>query len=360
MTDAASMLPPWLAPALARGLSQRSHALLLHGPGPLGQLELALALAASALCETPRDDGQACGHCAACGLLSARSHPDLRVLLPDAVAVKLGWLTVEEGADGTTKSKAKPSRDIKVDAVRAAIDWSHVSSSRARAKVLVIHPAEAMNEVAANALLKTLEEPPGLLRLLLTASEPDALLPTVRSRCQRLAIGWPQAAEAAGWLEARGVKGGAELLRAAGGLPHAALALHQDGIDAATWARVPGWVRLGEASALSSWPVARVVEALHKLCHDLMHLAAGGAPLYFEPAALAPAAASTPGSQALLPMAALVAWQRDLVRAARHDEHPWHAPLRVEALVAQAAALWQTARPAVPTKGRAVATLGGR
>ena len=360
MSGPASMLPPWLAPALARGVAQRSHALLLHGPGPLGQLDLALALAAAALCEAPQPDGRACGHCAACGLLAARSHPDLRVLLPDAVSVKLGWLTVEEGADGTSKSKAKPSRDIKVDAVRAAIDWAHVSSSRARAKVLVIHPAEAMNEVAANALLKTLEEPPGLLRLLLTASEPDALLPTVRSRCQRLPIGWPQAGEAAAWLEAGGVTGGAELLRAAGGLPHAALALHQDGIDAGVWARVPAWVRRGDASVLAGWPVARVVEALQKLCHDLMRVAAGGAPLYFEPTALAPASAATPGSPGLPTMTALVTWQRELMRAARHDEHPWHAPLRVEALVAQAAALWQTARPAVPTKGRAVATLGGR
>ena len=350
-------LPPWLAPVLARGLGLRSHALLLHGPGPLGQLELALALAHAALCESPADDGHACGRCAACQLVAARAHPDLRVLLPDALAVRLGWLTVDDGADGTSRTKAKPSRDIKVDAVRAAIDWAHVSSSRARAKILLIHPAEAMNDVAANALLKTLEEPPGLLRLLLTASEPEALLPTVRSRCQRLAIGWPQVDEATGWLEACGVPGGAELLRAAGGLPHAAVALHQDGIDAATWARVPAWVRRGDASALAGWPVARVVEAMHKLCHDLMRVAAGGTPQYFELAALTPGA---PDTQGLPAMPALVAWQRELLRAARHDEHPWHAPLRVEALVAQAAALWQTARPALPTKGRAVATLGGR
>lgn len=357
MSDGPASLPPWLAPALERGLSLRSHALLLHGPGPLGQLELALALAHAALCESPTGEGHACGRCAACQLLAARAHPDLRLLLPEALAVRLGWLTMEEGADGTSKSKAKPSRDIKVDAVRAAIDWAHVSSSRARAKVLVIHPAEAMNDVAANALLKTLEEPPGLLRLLLTASEPDALLPTVRSRCQRLPIGWPRPDEAAAWLDASGAGGAAGLLRAAGGLPHAALGLHQDGIDAATWARVPAWVRRGDASTLSGWPVARVVEALHKLCHDLMRLAAGGEPAYFDPKDLAPASAAPAG---LPSMAALADWQRELVRAARHDEHPWHAPLRVEALVAQARALWQTARPPAPTRGGSVDTLGAR
>jgi DNA polymerase-3 subunit delta' len=292
--------------------------------------------------------------------------PDLTLWfdLPAAVAARAAPRcarpTASRPGPGLLRARARglcPSRDIKVDAVRAAIDWAHVSSSRARAKILLIHPAEAMNDVAANALLKTLEEPPGLLRLLLTASEPEALLPTVRSRCQRLAIGWPQVDEATGWLEACGVPGGAELLRAAGGLPHAAVALHQDGIDAATWARVPAWVRRGDASALAGWPVARVVEAMHKLCHDLMRVAAGGTPQYFELAALTPGA---PDTQGLPAMPALVAWQRELLRAARHDEHPWHAPLRVEALVAQAAALWQTARPALPTKGRAVATLGGR
>ena len=63
---------------------------------------------------------------------------------------------------------------------------------------------------------------------------------------------------------------------------------------------------------------------------------------------------------ALPPLAALVAWQKELLRAARHDEHPWHAALRVDALVAQAAALWQTARVASPGRGGALATLPGR
>ena len=56
----------------------------------------------------------------------------------------------------------------------------------------------------------------------------------------------------------------------------------------------------------------------------------------------------------------VLAWQKELLHAARHDEHPWHAPLRVEALVAQAAALWQTARVAAPGQGGALATLPAR
>lgn len=332
-----------------------AHALLLHAPGPLGQLELGLALARAALCESALADGRACGHCTACHLFANRSHPDFRALVPDATAQRLGWVSAEEGAEGGAKSKAKPSRDVKVDAVRAAIDWAHQTSTRARAKVLLIHPAEAMNETAANALLKTLEEPPGRLRLLLTTSDPEALLPTVRSRCQRLAIAAPARHEAVAWLEAAGVVHGGLLLAAAGGLPHAALALHEEGIDAEAWAKVPAWARGGQAAALVNWPVPRVVEALHKLCHDLMRLAAGGEPRYFEAQAL------TPATRPDLPsMARLVAWERELLRAARHDEHPWHAPLRVEALLAQAGALWQTARGERPARGKPLDTLAGR
>ncbi len=352
----ADALPPWLEPAFARGLALPAHALLLHASGALGQLELALALARSALCESPTAEGRACGRCAACHLLASRTHPDLRVLVPEATALRLGWLAAgEEGGEGGAKSKAKPSRDIKVDAVRAAIDWAQRTSARGRAKVLVIHPAEAMNETAANALLKTLEEPPGRLRLLLTASDPETLLPTVRSRCQRLPIAMPVTAQAAAWLESAGVVQAGRLLAAAGGLPHAALALHEEGIDAETWARVPSWARNGHAAGLASWPVARMVEALHKLCHDLMRLAAGGEPRYFDAASL-----SSATKPALPSMGLLTGWERELLRAARHDEHPWHAPLRAEALMAQAAALWQTARAERPGPGRPLDTLPGR
>ncbi len=351
--------PSWLDEPLARGLSMRAHALLLHAPGALGQFDLAMALSRAWLCETP-SDGRACGHCAACRLMDAHSHPDFHLLLPDALRAPLGWSSNDaeagiDGEGGEGKSKAKPSREIKIDALRAAIDWSQRTSARGGAKVLVIHPAPAMNAVTANALLKTLEEPPGRLRLLLTADDPEALLPTVRSRCQRLPIATPSTAAGSAWLAGQGVADAEVLLAAAGGQVQAALALHGEGIGAAAWSQLPEAVRRGHAAAISAWPVPRVVDALHKLCHDLLTLRCGGTPRFFTPAAMAPAA-----RPALPPMEALVAWQIELLRAARHDEHPWHAPLRVEALVAQAAALWQTARVAAPVRGGALATLTGR
>lgn len=351
MSDAA--LAPWLEPALERASGHPAHALLLHGAGALGQFELATALARQWLCESPQA-GRACGACAACRLFDQHTHPDFKLLLPEALREPLGWAAPAEddGDAAATKSKAKPSREIRIDEVRAAIDWGQRTSARARAKVLVIHPAESMNTSAANALLKTLEEPPGALRLVLTAHDPDALLPTVRSRCQRVAIAVPPREQALAWLEARGVAEPAVLWAAAGGLPQSALALHEEGVDAAAWRGVPAAVRSGRSSTLVDWAVPRVVDALQRLCHDLMAIAVGGEPRYFEPALLEPL--SKPRRPAI---ETLVALERDLRVAAHQQDHPWHAALHVEALLARAAAPWQTPRDTRGGAGRALDTL---
>lgn len=364
MNAPAADWPTWLDAPLARGLGLRAHALLVHAPGALGQFELALALARGWLCEDPREGGHACGRCASCRLMDARAHPDLHVLVPDALRASLmpadaGDADAEGEGDsegeGGGKSRKKPSREIQVKGMRSAIDWSHATPTRNRAKVLVVHPAEAMNAVTANALLKTLEEPPGRLRIVLTADEADALLPTVRSRCQRLPIAPPPEAVALAWLDAQGMPDAAVLLAAAGGRPHAARALHAEGVDAAAWSAVPQMVRRGQAQSLSAWPVVRVVSALQCLCHDLLASRAGAAARFFTAAALAPALKPEPPT-----WSALLTWQRSLLQAARHDEHPWNAPLRIEALVLEAAALWQTPRATAPGGSGPLATLPGR
>jgi DNA polymerase-3 subunit delta' len=349
---------PWLDAPLARGLALRGHAVLVHAAGALGQFDLALALARAWLCESPAADGRACGGCPSCRLMDGLTHPDFRLLVPEALRPSLGLDTGEEGGVGDgddTKRKRQPSRQILMDDLQAAIDWSHSTATRGGARVLMLHPAEAMNLHSANALLKTLEEPPGRLKLVLTADDPEALLPTVRSRCQRVAIAPPDAAAAASWLEGQGMRDAAVLLAAAGGLPHAARALQADGIDAAAWSAVPQAVRRGQPDALAAWPLPRVVEALHKLCHDLIAVRAGGTPRFFDAAALSPVLSPQPP-----PLAAQLAWQRTLLEAARHDEHPLNAPLAVDAWISRAAALWQTARPPAPGSGGALATLPRR
>ncbi|MEY8879526.1 MAG: DNA polymerase III subunit delta' [Leptothrix sp. (in: b-proteobacteria)] len=331
---------PWLLEPLAQTLAtQRSHALLLQGPSGVGQFEMALALARAWLCETPVDDdlqrphGLACGHCGSCHLVDERSHPDLRLIVPEALRAQAG-LEDDAGsdADGEGSKKRKPSREIKVEQIRAAIDFSELTAGRAALKVLLVHPAEALNAVASNALLKTLEEPPGRMRFVLSTSAPQALLPTIRSRCQAVPLRPPPVAQAIAWLHTRGVPQPEVLLAASGDQPLAAWALHQGGLDAAQWLALPERVRAGDASAFSGWALPVVVDALQKLCHDRLMVGLNQPPRYFAGARLP---AGLPGGD----VARLTAWGAALRRHARHAEHPWNAGLAVEALLIEAAAV---------------------
>lgn len=322
---------PWIAPLLRRTLAtQRAHALLLHGPQGVGQFELATTLAQAWLCEAADTDVQTsarpCGVCASCRLALAHSHLDMLVLLPEALQEPLGWARADEGGATERAGKSKaPSKEIKVDAVRAAIEFAQVTSARGRAKVVVLHPAERINGVAANALLKVLEEPPGTTRFVLSCAAPDALLPTIRSRCQSVPMALPPAAQATEWLAGQGVAEPAVMLAATGGQPQEALEWTTHGIDAALWLRLPALVGQGAAAVFSAWPLARTVDALQKLCHDAACLAAGAAPRYF------PAASIRGGAEP----AALAAWMRELNRVARHAEHAWNVGLMAESLVQQ-------------------------
>ena len=319
---------PWLAPVLHHTLrSQHAHALLLHGPQGVGQFELALTLAQAWLCEAEAPASKPCGQCASCKLVNAHSHPDLLVLLPEAMQLALGWNAAEGEEGGAERvSKAKPSQEIKVEAVRRAVAFALITSARGRGKVVVLHPAERMNGISANTLLKTLEEPVGNTRFVLGCAAPDALLPTIRSRCQAVPLRLPAADEALGWLAEQGVENAEVLLAATGGQPQEALAWSQQGIDASLWNRLPALVAQGISQPLVAWPLPRVVDALQKLCHDAASVACGGAPRYF--------AAATLGQRAADP-AALHAWMAELRRIARHAEHPWNSGLVVESLVQQ-------------------------
>lgn len=340
MSDRPALLP-WLEAPLAAGLASRGQALMLHGPGGVGQFELGLALAAAWLCEAQDRAAGACGQCGSCRLMTAQAHPDFHLLLPAALREPLGWAAPDDGEEGAKsgKTKAKPSKEIRIGEVLAAIDWCHVTSSRGRAKVMLIHPAQAMNLIAANALLKTIEEPARSLRIVLTAQDEEALLPTLRSRCQRVRLALPPAPQALAWLAEQGVARPEVLLAASGGQPLDAYAMAADGVDSDAWERLPGAVRSGAAAGLTDWPLPRLVDAMQKLCHDLMCARAGAAPRYFSGASLAPLIRHQDPD-----WPALAGWARDLTQAARHDEHAWHAGLRNEALVGQGARLWQRPR----------------
>ena len=332
MVGADGALPlPWLAPVLEQTLrTQHAHALLLHGPQGVGQFELAVTLAQAWLCESAATgrERRPCGVCASCRLVLAHSHPDLLVLLPEALQESLGWGTpAGEGADAATEkgSKAKPSREIKVEAVRSAVAFAQTTSARGRVKVLVLHPAERLNGVSANTLLKTLEEPPGDARFVLSCAAPDSLLPTIRSRCQAVSLVLPPAALATRWLTERGVIEPEVLLAAVGGQPQEALSWFEQGVDAALWRRLPALVARGDTLPLAAWPVPRLIDALQKLSHDAACLSVGAAPRYFPEGSIRAGADAD----------ALAEWQRELVRCAHHAEHTWNAGLLLESLLQQ-------------------------
>lgn len=323
------MIAPWIQAQLRQLLSQRGHAWLLHGPSGLGQYSLALGLAQAWLCDRPTADGP-CGECQSCHQVAVRAHTDLVVLMPETVMQELGWPLSEKAQAEIDDKKRKPSREIRVEAMRDMLEFAQRTSGRGRGKVVMVYPAERMNQVTANALLKTLEEPPGDARFVLATEAAHQLLPTIRSRCQAHTLSWPSEAEAQAWLQEEGVPeaAAAGLLRAAGGRPEDALRLHRAGLDAQAWARWPKALAKGDGSLLAGWGPAEVVESLQKLCHDLMAVQAGAEPRFFAAADL-PAAGS---------VKALTAWWRDLAATARTVEHPFQAGLMLESLVTQARA----------------------
>ena len=192
------------------GRPQHAHAYLLHGPQGIGKRALAERLMALLLCQRPADL-QACGQCKSCMLLAAGSHPDNYVLEP-------------EEAD-------KP---IKVDQVRDLVSFVVQTAQLGGRKVVLIEPVEAMNINAANALLKSLEEPSGNTVLLLVSHQPSRLLPTIKSRCVQQACPLPSATQSLAWLSTALPECDElerlELLSLAAGSPLAAVSLQAQGV----------------------------------------------------------------------------------------------------------------------------------
>ncbi len=189
--------------------AQLPHALLLSGHAGIGKERLASAFAARLLCQVPSLQG-ACGRCKSCNLLNSGAHPDLM------------WLTPE--TDAKTEKTAK---FIKVDQVRELVGFAEKSAQMGGYRVVIITPAHLLNVQAANALLKTLEEPGSRTLILLVSSQPLSLSATIRSRCQQLALPIPDMKDALSWLapQLRDEATARLLLALADGAPLAALQL---------------------------------------------------------------------------------------------------------------------------------------
>ncbi|GAC14842.1 DNA polymerase III subunit delta' [Aliiglaciecola lipolytica] len=175
---------PWLNGTF-RQLAQRAqrnslhHALLVQGPSGIGKTFFCDALTKSLLCK--KQENEPCGTCQSCQLFNAQSHPDLHRIASD--------------------------KQLGVDLVREAIQKLTSTAHLSGNKVLIIERADSMTESAANALLKTLEEPTGDTYLFLISAHPERLLPTIISRCEKVNISAPSFDECKQWLSSQNIAG---------------------------------------------------------------------------------------------------------------------------------------------------------
>jgi DNA polymerase-3 subunit delta' len=322
-----SALAPWLQHQLSGLIQRPGHALLLQGASGLGQYELGLALAAAWLCHAPTSAG-ACGVCPSCHGIEVRAHAELSVLMPETDMLALNWPLSEKAQKDIDDKKRKPSKEIRVEAMRDLLGFTQTTGAGANGKVVLIYPAERMNTITANTLLKTLEEPAGRTRFILASAAAHELLPTVRSRCQVHPMQWPSTAEGLRWLVQQGLPEGEAtvLLKAAGGRPDDAQALFQLGFQAKNWRALPKALQRGDPGVLADNAAPLVLASLQKVCHDLLHLACGAAPRFFE-------ADDLPKPSSFM---ALTQWSKDLLQSAKTVEHPYQAGLLMEAWVSRA------------------------
>lgn len=325
MTAAESL--PWHADAWAR-LSERvraetlPHALLLAGLPGLGKRRLATSLAVALLCERRTDSASACGECRSCRLVAQSAHPDFFMVEPE-----------------------EERKQIRIDQMRALIERLSLRSQYGRYRIGLIAPADRMNTAAANALLKTLEEPPSGAVLLLTAARPARLPATVRSRCQQLALQPPSAPVAQEWLRAQGVSGAQEALGLALGAPLRAIELHQSGA-VERWRKMLSTMeqlraeRIGVVAAAAEWREtgAEAIPMLLAICADLARLAAGGTVRYGDPGRLRPLVVG-------LDLLRLHDYVEQLLEQRRYLDHSLNEQLLLESVFAGWLAAAGKARP---------------
>ena len=243
------MMPsPWQEAAYSRALQAHlsgrlGHAQLLTGPESLGKLELAVMLAKRLLCREAGSELPACGRCLSCQRFEQGSHGDFR-----RIGIELNEKT------------GKLKTAIGVEQIRDMAEWLALTAQLDGARVVIIETAHRLNVQAANALLKTLEEPMPGRYLVLVTDQAKALPVTIRSRCQRLELPMPSVEQARLWLGQQGVPGEAaeRLLPIAGGNPGLALDWYGRG-GMALYEAVHGDLaalakdRLGASEAARAW-----------------------------------------------------------------------------------------------------------
>lgn len=254
-----------------------AHAVLLSGPAEIGKLDFCLAFIQRLNCTQPTLDDHACGQCKDCCLFVARTHPDIRLINVD-----------DDPKDKKNQSKVE---QIKIDDIRDINQFMTLSRQRAKYKIVCINFAETMNVNAANALLKTLEEPPQNSILFLLSSRADTLLATIKSRCQTWKFKLPDEQLSLQWLNQQQEHDQwADLLKVSGNRPLLALELQQSGLgeERADYYKDLGLFLQGKtkitkvSSKLQDEPLERLVIWQQAWCADLVRCHYENQPITLE------------------------------------------------------------------------------
>ena len=326
-------LYPWQTDLWGRLLAARSalpHAILLQGRAGIGKFALARAFAQTLLCEQTSDRG-ACGVCPACVWFGQGGHPDFRLLEPASLSQ-----TSEEAnsAESEAPPGKKVSQKINVAQIRELADFINLTTHRNGMRIVLIHPAEAMNVQAANALLKTLEEPSAHSLIILLSHQPQQLLATIRSRCQKIDVTMPSKEMATAWLREQGVADAELCLAQVGYAPLRALSLNDPDYQARRKAfldqlrrpQAMDVVTLAESSL--KLDLAEVISWLQKWVYDLLSAKLSGTIRYqldYQPDLHALAKH--------VKLSVLLAYQRELMAAQRAVQHPLNMQLLLEQLL---------------------------
>lgn len=332
----------WFKSELSRILAQKAqlaHALLVKGPRGIGKRDFGMALAQALLCEKPAADGAACGQCRACNWFATGAHPDFRVLAP----------VTEDDVEAETAEggkKAKPSPWISIEQVRELQDFVHVSSHRGGRKIILVCPAEALNVNAANALLKSLEEPPAQTQFILISHRPHRLPRTIVSRCRQLNLREPDPAVALQWLSGQGVADPEIALAQCSGAPLQALAASESGElagrrDFLAQIIAPDFDPLKVAESLRDLPLEHFINWLQKWTYDMAGQRMLGQVRY-NPDMVRELAILARRVEPL----SVLRLHRKLVREQRNVQHPLNARLYMESVLLSYSALINPPRKA--------------
>jgi DNA polymerase III subunit delta' len=263
---------PWQQTIWSRIHQDRSHlhhACLFKGKSGIGKFDFAIHYAKSLLCDHPIANHEPCGQCQSCHWFDLDNHPDFVLIEPEVDSGK-----DDELGNSTTKKKTQ----ISVDQIRALASFMGLTSHRKDGlKVVLIHPMEALNLASSNALLKMLEEPSPDVIFLMVTHQPQRLLPTIMSRCQKIDLPIPAREDALQWLKSHGVNEPETWLDYYGGSPLKAIqAIEEEGLslDVGLLLKAGRQIDVSKVSAeLLVSGMENAVIALQKWCYDLLLMA---------------------------------------------------------------------------------------